>query len=147
MHRAGDAWVPIHLAQSSKTCKTESPESMLAKEDSGERGRNRTYNLLIKSQLLCQLSYAPSPIESAIYGLVTEGCCKNRCKLALWNCLGTGGNDFKVYTTQRFYHHSFGAARSARARFHFQRSRQHRPAPTALFFCRHGATTPCPKTG
>jgi hypothetical protein len=26
---------------------------------SGERGRNRTYNLLIKSQLLCQLSYAP----------------------------------------------------------------------------------------
>jgi hypothetical protein len=28
---------------------------------SGERGRNRTYNLLIKSQLLCQLSYAPGP--------------------------------------------------------------------------------------
>jgi hypothetical protein len=27
----------------------------------GERGRNRTYNLLIKSQLLCQLSYAPEP--------------------------------------------------------------------------------------
>ena len=27
----------------------------------GERGRNRTYNLLIKSQLLCQLSYAPRP--------------------------------------------------------------------------------------
>ena len=25
----------------------------------GERGRNRTCNLLIKSQLLCQLSYAP----------------------------------------------------------------------------------------
>ena len=25
---------------------------------SGERGRNRTYNLLIKRQLLCQLSYA-----------------------------------------------------------------------------------------
>src|SRR5207244_12420397 len=24
-----------------------------------ERGRNRTFNLLIKSQLLCQLSYAP----------------------------------------------------------------------------------------
>ena len=31
----------------------------------GERGRNRTYNLLIKSQLLCQLSYAP--------GRITEG--------------------------------------------------------------------------
>src|ERR1035441_6450600 len=26
----------------------------------GERGGNRTYNLLIKSQLLCQLSYAPT---------------------------------------------------------------------------------------
>ena len=29
-------------------------------DKSGERGRNRTYNLLIKSQLLCQLSYAPA---------------------------------------------------------------------------------------
>ena len=29
-------------------------------DKSGERGRNRTYNLLIKSQLLCQLSYAPT---------------------------------------------------------------------------------------
>src|SRR5258707_3987257 len=29
-------------------------------EKDGERGRNRTYNLLIKSQLLCQLSYAPT---------------------------------------------------------------------------------------
>jgi hypothetical protein len=29
-------------------------------ENSGERGRNRTYNLLIKSQLLYQLSYAPT---------------------------------------------------------------------------------------
>jgi hypothetical protein len=28
----------------------------------GERGRNRTFNLLIKSQLLCQLSYAPEPL-------------------------------------------------------------------------------------
>jgi hypothetical protein len=28
-------------------------------EGLGERGRNRTFNLLIKSQLLCQLSYAP----------------------------------------------------------------------------------------
>jgi hypothetical protein len=31
---------------------------MISTKD-GERGRNRTYNLLIKSQLLCQLSYAP----------------------------------------------------------------------------------------
>ena len=35
------------------------PESLEAIEGVGERGRNRTYNLLIKSQLLCQLSYAP----------------------------------------------------------------------------------------
>ena len=30
------------------------------KDTVGERGRNRTFNLLIKSQLLCQLSYAPT---------------------------------------------------------------------------------------
>ena len=29
----------------------------------GERGRNRTYNLVIKSHLLCQLSYAPAVVE------------------------------------------------------------------------------------
>ena len=39
------------------TPKTSTPLS--ARKD-GERGRNRTYNLLIKSQLLCQLSYAPA---------------------------------------------------------------------------------------
>ena len=32
----------------------------LAVKVSGERGRNRTFNLLIKSQLLCQLRYAPA---------------------------------------------------------------------------------------
>ena len=30
-----------------------------AGDKDGESGRNRTFNLLIKSQLLCQLSYAP----------------------------------------------------------------------------------------
>ena len=34
--------------------------SLQVLERSGERGRNRTFNLLIKSQLLCQLSYAPT---------------------------------------------------------------------------------------
>lgn len=29
-------------------------------DENGERGRNRTYNLVIKSHLLCQLSYAPT---------------------------------------------------------------------------------------
>jgi hypothetical protein len=33
---------------------------LVLRELSGERGGNRTYNLLIKSQLLCQLSYAPT---------------------------------------------------------------------------------------
>ena len=33
---------------------------MIAAKRVGERGRNRTFNLLIKSQLLCQLSYAPT---------------------------------------------------------------------------------------
>jgi hypothetical protein len=32
----------------------------------GERGRNRTFNLLIKSQLLCQLSYAPTRSRSDV---------------------------------------------------------------------------------
>ena len=32
----------------------------------GERGRNRTFNLLIKSQLLCQLSYAPEGDGKAV---------------------------------------------------------------------------------
>jgi hypothetical protein len=36
------------------------PEALEVVEGDGERGRNRTYNLLIKSQLLCQLSYAPT---------------------------------------------------------------------------------------
>ena len=35
-------------------------------EADGERGRNRTYNLLIKSQLLCQLSYASTNCHSII---------------------------------------------------------------------------------
>ena len=37
-------------------------------ENIGERGRNRTFNLLIKSQLLCQLSYAPARV-----GTTSEG--------------------------------------------------------------------------
>jgi hypothetical protein len=32
----------------------------------GERGRNRTFNLLIKRQLLCQLSYAPTVGNSQV---------------------------------------------------------------------------------
>jgi hypothetical protein len=32
----------------------------------GERGRNRTFNLLIKSQLLCQLSYAPTIVREEL---------------------------------------------------------------------------------
>jgi hypothetical protein len=37
--------------------KAEAP--LIVDTDCGERGRNRTYNLVIKSHLLCQLSYAP----------------------------------------------------------------------------------------
>jgi hypothetical protein len=51
--------IPTQL-QTDERCEadTESLETIASVED-GERGRNRTYNLLIKSQLLCQLSYAP----------------------------------------------------------------------------------------
>ncbi len=34
-------------------------EAQSSTAKTGERGRNRTYNLVIKSHLLCQLSYAP----------------------------------------------------------------------------------------
>jgi type I restriction modification DNA specificity protein len=43
--RLAITWVCLETAYLQWTC--------------GERGRNRTFNLLIKSQLLCQLSYAP----------------------------------------------------------------------------------------
>ena len=42
-----------------RLCNEPSSKTRMDIED-GERGRNRTYNLLIKSQLLCQLSYAPT---------------------------------------------------------------------------------------
>jgi hypothetical protein len=42
-----------------RPCNEPTPESVNCM-GVGERGRNRTYNLLIKSQLLCQLSYAPT---------------------------------------------------------------------------------------
>ena len=38
---------------------SEQPPKIVNCRGDGERGRNRTFNLLIKSQLLCQLSYAP----------------------------------------------------------------------------------------
>jgi hypothetical protein len=44
------------LAESNKA---EAKTGALMSGLNGERGRNRTFNLLIKSQLLCQLSYAP----------------------------------------------------------------------------------------
>jgi len=53
--------------KSEKEPEAEPSEVILEPQDVGERGRNRTFNLLIKSQLLCQLSYAPGkglPIES-----------------------------------------------------------------------------------
>jgi hypothetical protein len=39
----------------------------------GERGRNRTFNLVIKSHLLCQLSYAPDYVtyQTSFAGRVT----------------------------------------------------------------------------
>src|SRR5271170_7510935 len=45
----------------------------------GERGRNRTYNLLIKSQLLCQLSYAPRIRQTILpSALMKEIICRRR---------------------------------------------------------------------
>jgi hypothetical protein len=41
----------------------------------GERGRNRTFNLLIKSQLLCQLSYAPGDENRHLSQERADDCC------------------------------------------------------------------------
>jgi hypothetical protein len=50
----------------------------------GERGRNRTYNLLIKSQLLCQLSYAPEPFAFIdLWEVDRAGFCGTFTKLSL----------------------------------------------------------------
>jgi hypothetical protein len=58
---------------------------------SGERGRNRTYNLLIKSQLLCQLSYAPASKSHAT---------RSTCRVPPSSCLGTpqGRNSMPTWT-------------------------------------------------
>jgi hypothetical protein len=51
----------------------------------GERGRNRTFNLLIKSQLLCQLSYAPTLFRTAFVreGKVLELISENQVGLSV----------------------------------------------------------------
>jgi hypothetical protein len=58
----------------------------------GERGRNRTFNLLIKSQLLCQLSYAPTLDRTAF--ILVEG---------PWGTAGSQGNTVGIKRTQRVY--------------------------------------------
>jgi integrase-like protein len=61
----------------------EEPESLDVVEKNGERGRNRTFNLLIKSQLLCQLSYAPfnnlQVVRNAMPVLVSVRFAQNFC--------------------------------------------------------------------
>src|SRR5580700_8548466 len=49
----------VILGRRSKTSGVSFRASEPPPESGGERGRNRTYNLVIKSHLLCQLSYAP----------------------------------------------------------------------------------------
>ncbi len=57
---------------------------------SGERGRNRTYNLLIKSQLLCQLSYAPTVGILAVGRTkIIASVCDFRCATATMSALQT----------------------------------------------------------
>jgi hypothetical protein len=51
---------PVDAKRTAQPVRAASSGATVRRKD-GERGRNRTYNLLIKSQLLCQLSYAPEP--------------------------------------------------------------------------------------
>jgi hypothetical protein len=50
---------PVAVNTAVRTAKGKRKLSRKYLISSGERGRNRTYNLVIKSHLLCQLSYAP----------------------------------------------------------------------------------------
>ena len=52
----------------------------------GERGWNRTTNLLIKSQLLCQLSYAPFWVCPAGMKYIWRG----NANIQLIHCILTG---------------------------------------------------------
>ena len=64
----------------------------------GERGRNRTYNLLIKSQLLCQLSYAPLRVAAEarhdhratekLYHPAARGISRNNLRVRRQRCRG-----------------------------------------------------------
>ena len=40
----------------------------------GGRGRNRTFNLSVKSRMLCQLSYASNGLERPLGGIGLCGC-------------------------------------------------------------------------
>ena len=70
-------------------------------EEYGERGRNRTFNLLIKSQLLCQLSYAPARNEVSgeietvgdagfFQGTAPFNVTRTRRNAPMARCLGSG---------------------------------------------------------
>src|SRR5581483_8000400 len=56
---------PLGIGRAARGERRAAAENRLGypRQTNGERGRNRTFNLLIKSQLLCQLSYAPTPSE------------------------------------------------------------------------------------
>src|SRR5437667_9771810 len=56
--RSGQPSSPVRTKRTQSVGR-DSHRSCQVIEKDGERGRNRTFNLLIKSQLLCQLSYAP----------------------------------------------------------------------------------------
>src|SRR5262245_12525665 len=52
--------VSAPLARCTSASASGRPSGMISWRRGGERGRNRTFNLEIKSLLLCQLSYAPT---------------------------------------------------------------------------------------
>ena len=59
--RAGDRFQPrAFWKEHQRRCPNSRQGTEISGLVSGERGQNRTVNLLIKSQLLCKLSYAPT---------------------------------------------------------------------------------------
>jgi hypothetical protein len=75
------------------TSKKTKAESRLAV---GERGRNRTFNLLIKSQLLCQLSYAPVCEEGLQKGNISIALRARPHTEAVYNFCGSQASGFRL---------------------------------------------------
>jgi hypothetical protein len=67
----------LNVVKGKGTGKDLEPELLLSR--TGGRGRNRTFNLSVKSRMLCQLSYASSGLKSRARGFLTRPAGEREC--------------------------------------------------------------------